>query len=370
MKTDRPGVMGVRGLLTLTVLVFAMAGWIAVRRWSAKSETGDAAPSVPRRDPIAALPAGAILAGEIDLDALRQHPATRDWLREPRTIEGLGAVRSLCGVDPLEQVDRVAFAVPELATSGFGIVASGGTESGAAACAERMVAGRGGEPTREVVDGVTLVRDRRSSGAAVLAVDAQGRIVLAEEPYLRQILKVISQGRGSVLDEELHGSMRKSVGPGALVVSAVLTDALRKTLLDELDKLGKAASPLSTVRGGAIALALGERLRVRGVLVMTGEAAATLARDALATELESQAATPLAGLVGYAPLLERIEVAATGAEVTLNGELAVAELVSVLRRVVTLGRLADSLPNQGRPASSSAEGAVGVSTPAPSASPN
>jgi len=49
-----------------------------------------------------AIPAGAFLVATADLAALRASPAGAPFLREGRTIPGLGKVRDVCGFDPLD----------------------------------------------------------------------------------------------------------------------------------------------------------------------------------------------------------------------------------------------------------------------------
>jgi hypothetical protein len=363
MHRERRSVLGPRGVVLLVMLLVTMTTWIAFQRWDANRGRREPAPVEPLRGAVASLPSGAIVVGELDLLALRAHPVTRDWLREPRTVEGLGNIGALCGSDPLERVEKVAFAVPSVADLGFGLVAIGAPQPDAATCAERVIERRGGTVARESTEAFSLVRDGRAPSGATLAVDPRGRLLLGERAYLTEIMKVASGGAPSVADDPLHERFRKAVGPGALVLSVVLTEDLRLSLGDELRKQGIAGSPFGALRGGAIAIALDQQLSLRGVLVTDDVAAAVGMSEALRVQLAAQSETTLARLVGYAPLLQRLEVAVQGTDVTLRAELRVEEFLAVLRRIVTLQRLAGQASREGAPA-------AGPSSPRPSDAPS
>ncbi|MBM4358059.1 MAG: hypothetical protein FJ096_08100 [Deltaproteobacteria bacterium] len=359
MESRRRGVLDRRGIVLLVTLVATMLGWIAFRRWEARRVSPAHEATALARRPFESLPAGAVVVAEFDLAALRSHPVTRDWLREPRMVEGLGNIGVLCGADPLDRVERLAVAIPSANDAGFGLVASGAPQPEAARCAEQVIERRGGTPARDVREGFTLVRDSRAPDGAMLAVGPRGLLLLAEPSYLTEIMHVVASPSSG--GDARHAALRAAVGPGAVVVSVALTSELRATLNDELTKQHIASSPFTTLDGGAAALALGERLGFRALLAFGDADSATAARELIRAQLQSQGTTPLARLVGYASMLERVEVSTRGSAVELEADLAVEEFLGALRRLVTLQRLAS------QPAPSGPSSAV---SPAPSAAPD
>jgi hypothetical protein len=321
-------------------LVMAMGAWVAFRRTLAGHDAEGAGRSASVVDPMAQVPANTVLAVELDLDALRAHPATREWLREPRPIGGIGDVAALCGNDPLERVRRLVLAVPGAGDSGFGIVATGDLDATALlGCAERLIVRRGGKPAREAREGSMFLRDLALPEAAELAVSPGRSLALAEPAVLTQILATAAGRRPSLAAEPKYIELRRALGEGAIVAVAVLSDEQRGTLLDELGRQGAASSPLRALRAGGFAIGIGDTLKVRGLLVTDDRAAASELAEHLRGELVSQAGSRLAKLVGYGPLLARVDVRLDERNVRFEADLPLAEALVIVRRAVALKRL-------------------------------
>lgn len=337
MASARRSMLGRRGFVLLLLLVASMIGWVALRRWErGRAEHVVEAPY----DPLVEVPAGVFLAVDLDLAALRAHPATRDWLREPRMVEGLGDVASLCGADPLDRVERLLFAVPSAADAGFGLVASGTIDPELfLGCAERLIARRGGKATRETRDGVIRLRDLATPDAAEIALRPGRGLLLAEPALLRQMLSTRDARGGSLATEPAHVELRQALGSGTLVATAVLSEDQRRTLADELEKQGVAASPFAKLRSVGLSVAGGDTLRVRAMLVADDTTSAAAMAELVRAELVTQAKSPLASLVGYGPLLGRFSTNVEQTLVRLEAELPVTDVLFVLRRVVSLKRL-------------------------------
>ncbi len=339
MIAQRRGVLGWRGVVVMAALIVAMVAFIALRRWE-RAHANVAAPAVAR-GVLESLPAGAVVAAELDLRALRAHPLTAAWLREPRVLEGLGDITAICGADPLEQVERLGVAVPTSNEAGFGLVALGSIDAGLlSTCAERLIARRGGTPSRELVAGFSVVRDAALPEGARVAVRRGGPLFLAEPAYLARALRMLTSAQPSLADDPAHAALRRRVGDGVLVVTAVLSKEQRTTLAVELERQGVIGSPFVGLAGGAVAVSLGERLDWHVVASCDAGGSAAAIGDQLRQELKTQAATPLAKLVGYASLLERVTVEVDGSDVHLRAALPPEDVLFVFRRVVALQRLA------------------------------
>jgi hypothetical protein len=327
--------LGRRGVLVVVVLLGALAGWIAIGRLGRAK---------PARDEgvTAAIPSGAIVVAVLDLAALRSHPLTRGFLREPRSVEGIGDLAQACGADPLELVDRLAVAVPARTDVGFGVFAQGALDAKTLSrCAETIVARRGGQPIRESRDGFIVVRDGAAGATgAALALRERGPLLLAEPAYLAAALKTVRGQEPGVVDDPAHRKLRASVGEATIVATVVLSSEQRASLGDELERPGIKASPIAAVRGGALAIRLEDQLYGHAIIACDGTGACATIAEALRAELAAKARAPLARVLGYAPLLERLMIEPRGDELHLRAAMPVADAVAIVRRLLALRQLA------------------------------
>ena len=369
MSGSRRGVLGRRGIVFFLALIAAMVGYFGLRRWE-RTLARDVPPRAAR-SVLQSLPKGAVLVAELDLGALRTNPLTRAWLDEPRVVEGFGDIAALCGSDPLGQVERLAVAVPTGSDAGFGLVAQGKLDAGLlSTCAKKLIERRGGRTKIELDQGFTIVRDATMPDGARVAVRGDGPLFLAEPGYLAHAMRALGSAEPSLADDPEHSALRRSGGEGVFVVTAVLTPEQRLALVDELRKQGVVASPFAAVKGGALSIALSARLEVHAVAACDEARFAEPIAAQIREELKTQAATPLAKLVGYATLLERVSVETEGSEVHLRAALPAEEVLSVFRRVLALQRLmGGAANNEPRPASSGEGAPANLPALAPSAAP-
>jgi hypothetical protein len=329
--------LGPRGAAVLVILFAAAFGWVLLRR--------GARVVVEPHAVLGAIPRGAIAVAELDLARLRQHPVTRAMLRESRTLPGLGDIAGLCGADPLERVDRLAFAIPADADLGFGVFASGPIEAKELSrCAETIVAKRGGKPVRESRRGFTVIQDAAvAASSAALAVQDGGPLVVAEPGYLSAAMRVARGDGARFAADPGHAELRDAVGEGVFVATAVLTAAQRRTLAGELDKVGRTGSPFASLRAGALALGLDGELRLHGVLACDEREACTRIAELVRAELAGQAATAPARVLGYGAMLARIAVEAEGPRVHLFGTVPVDDALLLVRKALAFLAAASEL---------------------------
>ena len=326
-RTSTPG-LGRRGLVLLVLALAALAAFIVLSR-------RDRTSTPPELEPLlSSIPAGAILVVELDLAALRSHPLGKELLGQGREIAGLGQISDVCQRDPLAQIDRIALAVPELEGVGFGLFARGSFgEAELLACAGEIVRRRGGRPESTPGPLYTVMRDGSlGPGSAELAARA-GALVLAEPPYMRQALAA-SEGQ-----DEIHRELRGLVPPGLVVATAVLSEAQRRTLLDELRAQGDPDSPLGALRDGALSLRLGETLVAEAVVrCLTAEACRDVATQ-LSARRDDLAGQPTYRMLGLSDLLRTVTIRAEGDRVLVHAAAKVEDLLALLERLRVLEQL-------------------------------
>jgi hypothetical protein len=333
-KRGSVGGLGRRGAVLLALALAGLAAFIVFSRRSA--------PPTPSASGLAVVPEGAILLVQVDLAALRRHPLGGELLGQGRQIAGLGALHELCSSDPLETLDELVIAVPELEGVGFGLFGSGRIDpEPLVACALEIVRRRGGQPIREDGADFSIVRDASlPAGSAELAV-RRGRLILAEPAYLRLAL----DGAGApAAEHRVHHELRALMPPGMVVASAVLSPTQRASLRDELRAQGEPDSPFGALRDGALSLRLSERLEAEA-LIRCGEAAAcTHVAATLVARRDELAAEPSYRLLGVAELVAGIAIAAEGERVTLRAGLELERLIGLIERLRVLEQLMKSTP--------------------------
>ncbi|MEZ4295894.1 MAG: hypothetical protein R3B70_13040 [Polyangiaceae bacterium] len=111
--------------------------------------------------------------------------------QQQREIPGLGKVRDVCGIDPIEHVREARLRHPRRRREGdFGIVASGDLpDDDLLACASKVIEQRGGRPVIANVGSFRTVRDATMvlSGAEIASpVKKGGPILFGAGAYLRR----------------------------------------------------------------------------------------------------------------------------------------------------------------------------------------
>lgn len=325
------------------LLALALAALIAFVAWARRDDPSAPAPALAEAS---AIPPGAILIVEIDLAALRRHPLGAELLGQGREIAGLGEVAALCRVDPLQQIDRLALAVPELEGVGFGLFARGRFDAETIlACAAEVVRRRGGRPAETPAASFRVMRDASLDGAELAVRD--GALVLAEPPYLAQAL-------GAEAHDDGHGALRALVPPGLVVATAVLSEAQRRTLVDELRAQGEPDSPLAKLRDAALSLRLGVELEADAVLRCSDPDACRQVAAQLAARRDDLARLPALRVLGASDLVQRVAIHAEGERVRLRATATPDELTAVLDRLRLLEQLMTSPEEPAAPAPSAA----------------
>jgi hypothetical protein len=301
-------------------------------------------PAPPPAGVLAAIPGGALLVATVDVTALRRTPLGERLLGGGRAVPGLGDVATVCGGDPTAAVEEAALAVPATAIdAGFGLFASGPIDAEALLrCAERVMKDRGGRPERVDAGRFALVRDLAGTGAgAELAVAQGGPVILAEAPYVRRALDL--GDRGSIADDRAHAELRALVEPGVLTATVVLGDEQLRALEAELASQGADGSPLRALRGAALSVRVDGALSVHGVARCDEAAGCRDLGVSIEDALRKEAARPTARAIGLGPVLEALEVEATGAAVHLRATVPLGRAADILERILVLQQIGRAL---------------------------
>jgi hypothetical protein len=241
------------------------------------------------RSVLEALPPDSAFVATVNVSALRR----AGLLPEPkgtRTL-GLDAPRTSCGFDPLDTTDVVgAFATLSPSTPiDVGFAALGPfDEARIAACVERMIRARGGEPRRTPMGTFTTIRDGHGKGGEV-ALRPRGPILVGGPHTLRQMLDAVEGRTESAAGNGTISALRRRVGAGGAVVAALIVDAATRDAL----RGALPNAPLSAIRAGAVGVHLDQVAEIRVVVV------AERFGDAIATWLGEASADLTAG--GPAP---------------------------------------------------------------------
>jgi len=335
--------LGRTGLIVLGVCLAGLIAFVA----STRSGGDDVAAS--EAGTLRHIPAGPLLVAEIDVTALRKTPVGAQLLGEGRAIAGLGEIQKLCGSDPLDGVQRMALSVPELAGVGFGLFATGDIDREALlGCAAKILEQRGGKPQRQRQGAFEVLADAsQTPEGARLAVADGGPLLLTEPAYLTPSLAVspdTSAAGGP------HEKLQGLVPPGVMVITAVLSETQRATLLDELRVQGATASPLRGLRDAAVSLRIVASAAAEGAPAGDGqvsvsavlrcdapEAAKALADDFEARRRKASSSIALR-LVGLGGLLDAIRLRSEDRRVHADVTLPSSEVARLLSRLAALGR--------------------------------
>ncbi len=327
--------------MLIFALVAVAVSFIAWRR-------SDGGAGVARRPGLGdVIPRGAVLVAELDVAAVRAHPLTRGIWDGVRTLEGMGDVATICGRDPLDQVERLAVVVPSDSDAGFGVIALGPLDARALLdCASRVVEARGGSPLRERRGAFEKLTDRsvQHAGAMLLVKDG-GPLVLAEPSYAEAVLAVARGAAPSLGSDALHREERAAVGEGDFVLTAVLTDEHRRIVRDELSRAA-GSEALAHVLGGGVSLRLGAALTAKAAFRCDDAGACQVLRGTLEQSLRAARESPAVLLLGLAGVLDRVRVEARGQRVELSAVMPEDEAVAVVRRLIAFARVGDAATDE------------------------
>ncbi len=339
--------LGRRGIGALAVLLGLLAAWVVLNRRQAGEAETPAGASV-----LAVIPRDAFLVAVVDVEALRATPIGARFLGQGRDIAGLGQVVELCGSDPMDAVRELAVAVPAGPGDGFGFFAVGAFDATRlVACAEKIVAQRGGRPVRLSQGRFAILRDASlPADGAQLAVAEGGPVLLGDPGYVEASLSLAG---GAVIDHDIHRALREQVAPGVVLVTMVFSDEQRRVLADELRAQGIAESPFRALAAAALGVRLdATALRLHAVLRCDpGPACGDIARI-IGEQRDEEAARPAAVALGLSAVLRAMRIAPRGDAVHVELELPLEVALTLLERLAALRQLGRELPQP--PASSSA----------------
>ena len=326
-----------RGLGIFATVIAVLVGWVMLGRKQPRS----APPSAPV-DVLQAVPADTILALRVDVSQLRDSSIGAALLGQGRAAAGFGPIQQLCGHDPLDTIEQVALVLPARNDVGFGIFARGTFQQQTLlACAEKVLQQRQGRPVTQRRGDYQVLRDVTTKvGAAQLAV-AEGLLLVAEPSYLGDVIDNHNRadaGR-SIRDNPQHAALRDAVGPAAVTATAVLSDALRATLRDELRAQKMVRSPFASIRAAAASLRLGDDLQLHLVLRCDSPAPCTAAADMLDRVRRDEARSSRAGYLGLSQVLATATVQARASDVHVRARLEHQTARAVLEKLVRLQRL-------------------------------
>jgi hypothetical protein len=293
-----------------------------------------------------AIPSGALLVAAADLTALRASPAGAPFLREGREVPGLGKVRDVCGFEPMDTLTEVAVAIPADGDAGeFGLVAAGPIDDEALlACAAKVIDARGGHAVTTTLGSFRSVRDASLANGGEIAVRRGGPLLLGAGTYLRAMIDAADQRTPNIRSSKAHGFLAGAVGEAAVRVTVVLTPSHRRTLADELSRVGAPGSPAASIFAGALGVTLGPRVGLHAVLSCESAAAAQGLAAKLSEARDEKARDFAVRLVGFGAVLQDLKIVPEGEVVHARVDMAAEQAALLADRLVTLRGLSHPMP--------------------------
>jgi len=342
--------------------------------------------STPFVSAIDAIPEGAFLVARADVAVLRRSSVMAPFFSETREVPGIGTVREVCGLDPLEGITDVAMGIPAAGAEGdFGLVAAGVIDPEALlSCASKVIEARGGRPVVNPIGGFRTVRDSAAlASGAEIAVRNGGPILLGAGTYLRAMIDAADGRIPRMGADLLHERISREVGPGAIRVTVVLTPEQRRTLNDELARGGAQGSPAASMMGLGLSASIDQRVGLSGVVVCDAPQPCAELGKIFDARRASQADDLVARFIGAGPILERMNITSEGTKIAARVEMSAEEATGLVERLLLLRQALqrrealDSLEDKGSapvaepsslpaaPASASASAAPATSAAAP-----
>jgi hypothetical protein len=328
-------------------------------------------PAALRSKSLDAVPAGALLVAVADMDALRASPIGPKLLQD-RDIPGLGKVRDVCGIDPLEHVHEIAIAVPAGGEDGdFGLVASGDApDEEILGCAAKVIEQRGGKPIITTVGSFRTVRDATMmlSGAEI-AVKKGGPILFGAGAYLRAMVDAADGRIPTIRTSVAHARLGELVQDSTVRASIVLTPKQRESLAQDLaDQRGPRAA--AAIVAGAVGATLGANVAVRAVIACDDAKACADVAQMLEKARDDRVSDLATGIMGFTKVLAATKIQAQGETVQITTEVPLEQAPVLFERLMVLKGVRHPMPaaDTAQPAASAAPAASGSAAPSASAS--
>lgn len=362
----------------LALCLLLMAGGIVLSRAASKkrlsgamaSRVGAAAPSL-----LDWVPEGPLIVVEVDASALRRTPLGKRILGGGRRIAGLGDVGTICGKDPLRDLDRILVAVPKDEQAGFGFFASGAIDAAQlTGCAREIARRRAAKVVQSkgpgdfrLLGGLTHL-----ATATAMAVRQRGPLLLSSRRYIDSSLAAGLGQRPTAANDRQHARLRQLVGPGTLRLTAVLSPQQRASLRRQLTRDQRSASPFLAVSGGGLSLRLGAEVQLVAALTCARPQACAEVARVLNRYLIELAEEPQGKLLGLQELLRNGKpVRAVGATAALALRLPLRTARLLLKLALMQRRLSGSGPPAlPPPAPKTAASVAASSLPGASAAPS
>jgi hypothetical protein len=295
------------------------------------------------------VPNGALLVASADLKAVRASALGASFFGDGREIPGIGKVREVCGIDPLDTLREIALAIPAAGDEGdFGLVAAGEVQDEALiACASKVIEARGGRPVVTSIGTFRAVRDSTLVGSGgEIAVRKGGPVLLGAGTYLRAMIDAAEGRSPSIRASLAHSVLSRAIGNAEVRVSVVLTPEQRKTLEAELreasgdaplpDGAPAAKPPGTSILAGGLGVELGPQVRLHGVILCDSAAACSDLAGKLKAARDARAADAATRLVGFGAVLEDMQIEARGDQIHARVEVPEAEAKKLVERLLVL----------------------------------
>ena len=317
-----------------------------------------------------AIPAGALVVAVADLQALRASPLGPKVLAGEREIPGLGPVRAVCGLDPMEHIREVAFAIPAGGEEGdFGFVAAGDVpDEELLACASRVIEKRGGRPVITSIGSFRTVRDATMvlSGAEI-AVKKGGPILLGAGVYLRGMIDAADGRIPSVRSSVAHARLGELVTGKSVRASIVLTPGQREDLAKSLADEGGPRSAASIV-AAALGASVGAQVTLHAVIACEDATSCADVAGLLSRARDRRAADIGTRIIGFSRVLEAMTIRAEGESIQIRAELPTEEAATLVERLLVLRGTRHPMPKDSAPSTTGEPAPGGAPAPSGSAS--
>jgi hypothetical protein len=315
--------------LSLTIWVFG------AERHSAEPATRAPAQATDQRAPLSIIPPGSAFVLSADLRTLTRSPLGAFIAERLGQRLGASKLAKSCGEDLLTRIDRLALAVPsanlgaEEHPEDFGIVAAGRfSAADITRCASSAISARGGETVQTKLGSFDSVRDRKAGSGEIAAKD--GLLVVSGGSYFRELLDSAesnrSAGEQGDSPDTAHAELRRTLGPGPLLVSWLLGEHWFERVAFE--ETNARLSPLRALKTVGARLDVGEKAELV-VLLECADSQGALSIASLLDELRSSLdALPLDPALSR--IAKRVTVNRAGTRLRLELELSQAELSPML----------------------------------------
>lgn len=301
------------------------------------------------RDVLDAVPEHTFLLVTLDLPKLRASP----FAKELSSLHEVTDVSETCGFDPLARVKTVAIAIPEAENGEFGLAITHDlSPDELSSCARNVTASRGTSLATKQ-EGPYVVLESTSGldlgPAAQIAYRDGAPLLIGRGAWLGSMRASLDGREPRVLSRPAHAALREVAGAGAapgvrpsIVATAVLPkglrDRLRKQMAGEADTERGAQTMDAVLAVSEVAVAVttgGEHDPVKLFVELRCERAGACetVRVFVDRKRAGFAAQPVVKVLGFAPLLDAVQLTVQGEVLDARVELAATDVSRVLSAV-------------------------------------